>query len=46
MRRSQATDSTGYLWVEEGEPKEGMVAEVAPVLPVAHTYSFTVPPSM
>jgi primosomal protein N' (replication factor Y) len=46
MRRSQATDSTGYLWVEEGEPKEGMVAEVAPILPVAHTYSFTVPPSM
>jgi len=46
MRRSRATDSTGYLWVEDGEPKEGMVAEVAPVLPVAHTYSFTVPPSM
>jgi primosomal protein N' (replication factor Y) len=46
MKRPQATDSTGYLWVEKGEPKEGVVAEVAPILPVAHTYSFSVPTAM
>ena len=46
MKRPQATDSTGYLWVEKGEPKVGVVAEVAPILPVVHTYSFSVPTEM
>ena len=46
VRRSQATNSTGYLWVEKGEPRDGVVAEVAPILPVAHTYSFFVPTAM
>jgi len=46
MKRPQTTDSTGYLWVEKGEPRVGVVAEVAPILPVAHTYSFSVPTEM
>ncbi len=43
MKDTKVTDSTGYLWTEEGEPNVGVVVEVAPILPIAHTYSFSVP---
>ncbi len=46
MKRSQAKGLTGYLWTEEGESEMGIVAEVAPILPVTHTYSFCVLPEM
>lgn len=35
-----------FLWVEEGEPRSGLVAEVAPVVPLPRTYSFAVPVEM
>ncbi len=35
-----------FLFVEEGESRVGMVAEVAPLLPVYRTYTFAVPEAM
>lgn len=35
-----------FLWVEEGEPQSGLVADVAPVVPLPRTYSFAVPVEM
>ncbi len=46
MGRSRITDTTGHLWVEEGERREGTIAEVAPVIPTSRTYSFTVPEAL
>ena len=43
MGRTRAKEKTGYLWVEEGERREGVVADVAPILPTSRTYSFAVP---
>ncbi|MEK6677488.1 MAG: primosomal protein N', partial [Planctomycetota bacterium] len=39
-------DPTGRLWIEEGQPKHGLVAEVAPLAPIANTYTFTIPEDM
>jgi len=36
-------DSTGMLWTEPGESRRGLVATVAPVLPVEREYTFAVP---
>ena len=46
MSHSKSKDSAGYLWVEEGEQRVGMVAEVAPIIPVHQTYTFAVLPSL
>jgi primosomal protein N' (replication factor Y) len=46
MSHSKSKDSAGYLWVEEGEQHVGVVAEVAPVIPVHQTYTFAVPDSL
>ena len=46
MGRSRAHDTTGHLWVEEGDQQERMIAEVAPVVPGGRTYSFTVPEAL
>lgn len=43
MKRASLQETGGYLWAEEGEERVGMVAEVAVVLPVRHSYTFTVP---
>ncbi|UCC31595.1 MAG: DEAD/DEAH box helicase family protein, partial [Phycisphaerales bacterium] len=43
MGRSRARNATGHLWVEEGDQQERMIAEIAPVVPMGRTYSFTVP---
>lgn len=44
---SPARNKSGYLWVEEGQRLEGVVAEVAPVVAYTHrTYTFAVPESM
>lgn len=43
MGRARTTDTTGHLWVEEGEQRKGTIAEVAPIIPTNRTYSFTVP---
>ncbi len=43
MKRPQANHVTGFLWAEEGEAREGAVAEVAPILRVDRTYTFAVP---
>lgn len=43
MGRSHVSDTAGHLWVEEGEQQEGVVAEVAPLIPTNRTYSFSVP---
>ncbi len=43
MGRSHVSDTSGHLWVEEGEQQEGVVAEVAPLIPTNRTYSFSVP---
>jgi len=42
MSRPEATAETGRLWIEEGEPHVGWVAEVAPLIPVPRTYTFSV----
>ncbi len=44
--RTRTPDGTGFLWSEPGEQREGVVAEVAPLVHVFHTYSFAVPDSM
>jgi len=41
--RTKKTDPSGFLWVEEGDARTGLVAEVAVAIPVEHTYSFSVP---
>ncbi len=42
-RMKDSKTSRGFLWVEEGEEVEGPVAEVAPVLRIDRTYTFSVP---
>ncbi|MBI1825274.1 MAG: primosomal protein N' [Planctomycetes bacterium] len=39
-------EQTGRLWIEEGEPHVGTVADVAPILPLFRTLTFGVPPDM
>ena len=46
MGRARSKEQTGYLWIEEGERREGLVAEVAPILPLRRTYAFAVPQAM
>jgi primosomal protein N' (replication factor Y) len=46
MKPPDGNGSTGHLWIEEGDEHVGMVAEVAPVIPVDKTYSFAVLESM
>ena len=41
---AKSVEATGRLWVEEGAAVEGMVAGVAPLIPVHRVYSFAVPP--
>src|SRR5262245_56676184 len=36
----------GLLWSEEGKEQVGLVAEVAPLVPVMKTYTFAVPASL
>ncbi|HNQ22253.1 MAG TPA: primosomal protein N' [Phycisphaerae bacterium] len=38
-----SSDTTGRLWVEPGEQRQGLVAEVAPLPPLWRTYTFAVP---
>ena len=38
--------ASGFLWTEEGKPRKGIVAEVAPCIPTHRTYSFAVPDTM
>ncbi len=35
--------ASGLLWVEEGEQRLGIVAEVAPIIPVTKTYAYAIP---
>jgi len=44
--RRKVDNATGRLWVEEGEQHEGLVALVAPVMPIDRSLSFAVPESM
>ncbi|MCH7591313.1 MAG: hypothetical protein IH989_00845, partial [Planctomycetes bacterium] len=46
MGRSRTSDISGHLWIEQGEPQEGTIAEVAPLIPTNRTYSFAVPEVM
>ncbi|MCH7995393.1 MAG: hypothetical protein IIB57_13245, partial [Planctomycetes bacterium] len=46
MGKLPSISAPGFLWTEEGEPRKGMVAEVAPCIPVHRTYSFAVPDEM
>jgi len=46
MKTTQADQETGFLWYDEGVPREGLVAEVAPLIPTFKTYSFAVEPFM
>ena len=39
-------NTSGRLWIEEGEQREGVVAEVAPILRTHKTYSYAVPPEI
>lgn len=43
MARKTRDNETGYLWAQEGEQREGLIAQVAPILPIEKTYSFAVP---
>ncbi|MCH7872779.1 MAG: primosomal protein N' [Planctomycetes bacterium] len=43
MGKSRAEQATGHLWIEEGERHEGLIADVAPLIPSFRTYSFAVP---
>ena len=43
---AQVQDNTGRLWIESGEQRRALVAEVAPIIPVEHSYSFLVPDEM
>jgi len=43
MGEPEAKYVTGHLWIEEGETRHALVAEVAPVVHVDRTYSFVVP---
>ena len=43
MPTPRAHNSSGRLWIEEGEHVVGPVATVAPVAPVDKTYTFSVP---
>ncbi len=44
MIRTNST--TDRLWIEEGDRRQGLVAEVAPILRTHRTYSFSVPDSL
>ncbi len=39
-------NTSGRLWIEEGEHREGVVAEVAPIFRTHKTYSYAVPTEM
>ena len=43
MGKSRVEQATGHLWIEEGERREGLIADVAPLIPSFRTYSFAVP---
>ncbi|MFQ5461524.1 MAG: primosomal protein N' [Phycisphaerae bacterium] len=46
MDDTLAKADTEFLWIEAGEARSGLVAEVAPLLPFSKTYSFLVPPTL
>ncbi|RME41683.1 MAG: primosomal protein N' [Planctomycetota bacterium] len=46
MAEPQIDDRSGRLWIEEGEQRRGLIAEVAPLIPVQRTDSFAVPEEM
>jgi primosomal protein N' (replication factor Y) len=46
MAKKAADIHTDRLWVEEGEQREGPVAEVAPVVRTHRTYTFAVPEAL
>lgn len=43
---ARASDSSGRLWIEEGDLKTGPVATVAPIAPIDETYTFRIPPEL
>lgn len=43
MNEPESKYVTGHLWIEEGETRNALIAEVAPVVHVDRTYSFVVP---
>jgi primosomal protein N' (replication factor Y) len=43
MGQAATRNTSGFLWVEEGRPRQGTIAEVAPLIPVHRTYSYAVP---
>ena len=43
MAHTKATETTGHLWIEEGEPQRGLIAQVALIVPVRRTYAYAVP---
>jgi primosomal protein N' (replication factor Y) len=46
MGQPHVSDTGGHLWVEEGDRREGVVADVAPLIPTNRTYTFAVPETM
>lgn len=43
---AQVENNTGRLWLESGEQRRALVAEVAPIIPVERAYSFVVPENL
>ena len=46
MSGTNIQNKSGRLWIEEGEQRRGPIAEVAPLIPVSQTYSFSIPDSI
>jgi len=43
VARTRTSNTTGRLWIEEGEQRVGLIAEVAPLIRTDRTYSYAVP---
>ena len=46
MARSRTSDTTGHLFIEAGEQRQGLIADVAPVSHTGRTYSYAVPDAL
>ena len=46
MSSSRRGDPSGHLWIEEGEERAGLIAEVAPIIRSWRTYSYVVPEAL